>query len=116
MSRWRLQNQGVENVFFNNFTIGADPDRFYQINNDFELSDNFSKVVGSHSIKVGAQLDYDQINTHPFADLNGSFNFYGTETGLDFADFLLGIAEPIHAERSATVLRPQQVRRPLRAG
>ena len=37
-------------------------------------------------------MDYDQINTHPFADLNGSFNFYGTETGLDFADFLLGIA------------------------
>ena len=37
-------------------------------------------------------MEYDQINTHPFADLNGSFNFYGTETGLDFADFLLGIA------------------------
>jgi hypothetical protein len=85
------ENQGVENIFFNNFTIGADPDRFYQINNDFELSDNVFKVVGNHAIRVGAQLDYDQINTHPFADLNGSFNFYGTETGLDFADFLLGI-------------------------
>jgi hypothetical protein len=85
------QNQGVENIFFNNFTIGADPDRFYQINNGFELSDNFFKVVGGHTIKVGVQLDYSQINTHPFADLNGSFNFYGTETGLDFADFLLGI-------------------------
>ena len=86
------QSQGVENIIFNNFTIGSDPDRFYQINNNFELSDNFSKVVGNHTIKVGAQLEYDQINTHPFADLNGSFNFYGTETGLDFADFLLGIA------------------------
>jgi hypothetical protein len=85
------ENQGVENIFFNNFTIGADPDQFYQINNDFELSDNFFKVAGSHSFKFGAQLDYDQINTHPYADLNGSFNFYGTETGLDFADFLLGI-------------------------
>lgn len=85
-------NQGVENVFFNNFTIGSDPDRFYQINNNFELSDNFSKVSGSHTMKFGAQVDYDQINTFPYADLNGSFNFYGTETGLDFADFLLGIA------------------------
>jgi hypothetical protein len=85
------ENQGVENIFFNNFTIGADPDRFYQINNDFELNDNFSKVLGNHLVKVGAQVDYDQIDTHPFADLNGSFNFYGTETGLDFADFLLGI-------------------------
>ncbi len=85
------QNQGVENVFFNNFTIGTDPDRFYQINNDFELSDNFSKIVRTHTIKIGFLSDYSQINTHPYADLNGSFNFYGTETGLDFADFLLGI-------------------------
>lgn len=86
------QNQGVENVFFNNFTIGSDPDRFYQINNNFQLSDGFTKVSGSHTIKIGGQVDYDQINTYPYADLNGSFNFYGTETGLDFADFLLGIA------------------------
>ncbi len=86
------ENQGVANVFFNNFTIGSDPDRFYQINNDFEISDNFSKVRGKHTLKFGGQVDYDQINTKPFADLNGSFNFYGTETGVDFADFLLGIA------------------------
>jgi hypothetical protein len=86
------QSQGVENIIFNNFTIGSDPDRFYQINNNFELTDNFSKVLGNHTIKAGAQLAYYQINTYPFADLNGSFNFYGTETGLDFADFLLGIA------------------------
>jgi Carboxypeptidase regulatory-like domain len=85
------QSQGVENVFFNNFTIGTDPDQFYQINNDFELSDNFIKEVRRHAIKIGIVSDYSQINTHPFADLNGSFNFYGTETGLDFADFLLGI-------------------------
>ncbi len=86
------QTQGVENVFFNNFTIGSDPDRFNQVNNNFELSDNFSRVAGTHTFKFGGQVDYDQINTHPFADLNGSFNFYGTETGLDFADFLLGVA------------------------
>jgi hypothetical protein len=85
-------NQGVENVFFNNFTIGSVPDEFYQINNDYEVSDTFSKIERSHSIKFGTQFDYDQIDTHPFADLNGSFNFYGTETGVDFADFLLGIA------------------------
>ena len=85
------QNQGVENIFFNNFTIGSVPDRFYQINNDFEWSDNFSQIAGRHAINLGVLLDYDQIDTHPYADLNGSFNFYGTETGLDFADFLLGI-------------------------
>jgi hypothetical protein len=85
------QSEGVENIIFNNFTIGSDPDQFYQVNNNFEVSDNFSKVLGNHTLKTGAQLEYYQINTHPYADLNGSFNFYGTETGLDFADFLLGI-------------------------
>lgn len=86
------QSQGVENLIFNNFTIGSDPDRFYQINNDFEVSDNFSKVLGNHTLKFGGQFDACQINTYPYADLNGSFNFYGTETGVDFADFLLGVA------------------------
>ncbi|HTZ57284.1 MAG TPA: TonB-dependent receptor, partial [Acidobacteriaceae bacterium] len=86
------QTQGVENIIFNNFTIGSVPDRFYQINNNFEVSDGYSKIVGTHALKFGGQVDYDQINTYPFADLNGSFNFYGTETGLDFADFLLGIS------------------------
>jgi hypothetical protein len=85
------QNQGVENILFNNFTVGSVPDRFYQINNDFEWSDTFAKIAGRHAMKFGVLLGHDQIDTHPYADLNGSFNFYGTETGLDFADFLLGI-------------------------
>jgi hypothetical protein len=29
------ENQGVANIFFNNFTIGSAPDRFYQTNNSF---------------------------------------------------------------------------------
>ncbi len=84
-------SQGVENILFSNYSIGSAPDRFYQINNNFGWSDNFSKVLGTHTLKAGAELAYDQINTYPFADQNGSFNIYGTETGLDFADFLLGI-------------------------
>lgn len=85
------QTEGIENVIFNNYTIGSVPDRFYQINNNYEVSDSYSKIVGEHAMSFGGQVDYDQIDTHPYADLNGSFNFYGTETGLDFADFLLGV-------------------------
>jgi hypothetical protein len=86
------QTEGVESIIFNSFSIGSVPEEFDQINNDFGLSDNFSKVLGTHLIKVGAQLEYDQINTYPFADLNGSFNITGQETGLDFADFLIGVS------------------------
>jgi hypothetical protein len=85
-------SQGVESIIFNSFSIGSAPQEFRQINNDFGLNDNLSKIVGTHSIKFGAQLEYDQINTHPFADLNGSFDIAGQETGLDFADFLIGVS------------------------
>jgi hypothetical protein len=37
-------------------------------------------------------LHEDQINTHPDVVFNGSFGFNGSETGVDFADFLLGLA------------------------
>jgi len=85
-------DQGVESIIFNGYSIGSVPQEFRQINNGFGLNDSFSKIVGTHSIKVGAQLEYDQINTYPFADLNGSFDITGQETGLDFADFLIGVS------------------------
>jgi len=47
--------------------------------------------VRTHTITIGGEFDYDQINTHPYAQLNGAFLFYGSETGSDFADFLLGV-------------------------
>jgi len=86
--------QGVENLVFNGgaLVLGTVPAQFNQINNDFGISDSFSKVLGTHSIKFGAQLGYDQIDTHPYAFLNGSFDFNGSETGSAFADYLLGIS------------------------
>jgi len=85
------KTEGVESVNFNNFSIGTNTHELKQVNNTFQWSDNFSKVTGTHTITVGAQFHYDQVNVHPIAQLNGNFVFYGSETGLDFADFLLGI-------------------------
>jgi hypothetical protein len=83
-------NEGVENVVFSNFTIGSDPNQYRQINNTYEVTDDLSKSWNTHTFKIGFHADYDQINTYPYAQLNGSFQFYGNETGVDFADFLLG--------------------------
>jgi len=85
-------SEGVENVVFSNYTIGSDPNQYCQINNTYEATDDLSKVWKAHTFKFGMHTDYDQINTFPYAQLNGIFQFYGTETGVDFADFLLGIA------------------------
>jgi len=83
--------EGVENVSFNDFTIGVDTTGLQQANNTFQWIDNFSKVVGKHTLKIGGEFHLDEVNVNPDTVDNGSFLFTGTETGLDFADFLLGI-------------------------
>jgi Carboxypeptidase regulatory-like domain len=83
--------EGVENVIFNAFTMGVDVTALFQAENILEASDDFSHVVGGHNLKFGADVHGDQINNHPDVYFNGSFAFTGSETGLDFADFLLGV-------------------------
>jgi len=83
--------EGFENVAFNDFTFGVDTTGLKEANNTFEFSDSVSKVYGTHLIKLGGEFHFDQVNINPDAIYNGSFSFTGTETGSDFADFLLGI-------------------------
>src|SRR5580658_1748362 len=85
------KTEGVESVAFNSFTIGTNTNELKQVGNTFQWLDNFSKVIGTHTLKVGGEFHYDQVNVNAIAQFNGSFLFFGTETGSDFADFLLGI-------------------------
>jgi hypothetical protein len=82
--------EGVPNVIFNSFTIGVPADTTRQFNNTFQWQDNFTKIIGTHSIKFGGQFHWDQINDHNYYGENGSYTFNGNETGVDFADFLIG--------------------------
>lgn len=84
--------EGIENIAFNDFTIGVNITGVVQANNTYQWSDNFSKVAGRHLLKFGANAHFNQINIAPNATYNGTFMFQGTETGSDFADYLLGIA------------------------
>jgi Carboxypeptidase regulatory-like domain/TonB dependent receptor len=83
--------EGIENLNFNSFTIGTPTTNLTQANNTYALLDNFSKVIGSHSLKAGAQVSIEQVNVNPNPTFNGSFAFHGSETGSDFADFLIGV-------------------------
>ncbi|MGD0415672.1 MAG: carboxypeptidase regulatory-like domain-containing protein [Terriglobales bacterium] len=85
------KTEGVESVAFNSFTIGTNTNQLKQIGNTFQWLDNFSKVIGTHTIKLGGEFHYDQVNVNAIAQFNGSFLFFGSETGSDFADFLLGV-------------------------
>ena len=84
--------EGIENMSFNDYSLGVDTTGLTQVNNTYQVIDNFSKIIGNHAFKFGGEAHYDQVNTNPDSQYNGSFLFQGTETGSDFADFLLGIA------------------------
>src|SRR5271154_3892551 len=84
------KTEGVESVAFNSFTIGTNTNELNQIGNTYQWLDNFSKGIGRHTIKTGGEFSYDQGNVKAIAQFNGSFLFFGPETGSDFADFLLG--------------------------
>lgn len=80
---------GVPQIGFNNFSIGSGSSPLPIIENTYSFSDGYSKVLGTHRLKVGGQYRYNQL-TEDNLGSNGSFNFNGSETGNDFADFLIG--------------------------
>jgi len=84
--------EGIENISLNDLTFGVDVTGLTQASNTYQWSDNFTRIFGRHTWKFGGSFHLDQINTNPDTSSNGSFAFRGTETGLDFADFLLGVA------------------------
>jgi hypothetical protein len=84
--------EGIENVIFNSFVMGVPITNLKQWNNTYALNDSFSKILGEHSLKAGFEASYEQVNVNPNPTFNGSFLFSGSETGSDFADFLIGVA------------------------
>ncbi len=85
------KGQSVENINFNGYSIGAAANQLIQANNTYQIADTFSKVLGSHTLKFGGAFHLDQVNADAIAQFNGDFVFSGTETGVDFADFLIGV-------------------------
>ena len=73
-------------------TSGPQP----RIDQNYQLTDNFSKVVGSHTLKFGFNGTRYQY-TNPYESTNsGSFTFGGAgtySTGDPGADFLLGVPD-----------------------
>ncbi|KAA6460430.1 carboxypeptidase regulatory-like domain-containing protein [Acidobacteria bacterium AB60] len=84
------QFEGVENITFPSFVMGVPITNLTQVNNTAFLSDGLTKVIGPHTLKLGAEFHADEVNEKPNATFNGTFNINGTETGSAYADFLIG--------------------------
>jgi hypothetical protein len=73
--------------------------------NNFQWLDSYMKVVGLHTFQFGVNYKYDQIDARNYYDVNGGFGFSDSnETGLGFADFLLGAENGGFTQASPQIL------------
>jgi hypothetical protein len=89
--------EGVPEIDFNDFVIGVPSRPNGLIDNIYQVVDNYSRIVGTHTLKFGGEYHYDQLEEDLIDNVsNGNFFFGGnfngqtSETGNDFVDFLLG--------------------------
>jgi hypothetical protein len=85
------ETEGIESIVFNKINLGTNPFSLVQTNGNYQVQDNLSKVIGKHSLKLGGQFLRQTVKLLPDFTANGQFQFTGYQTGLDFADFLLGL-------------------------
>jgi hypothetical protein len=82
--------QIVPEVSTNSFGFGNSFINLFQANNTFGIADSFSKIIHEHDVKFGGDGRYYQVNVRNICVPFGNFTFNGSETGSDYADFLLG--------------------------
>ena len=66
------KGQSVENVNFNAYSIGAAVNELIQVNNTYQVSDTFTRVLGNHILKFGGNLHFDQVNANAIAQFNAT--------------------------------------------
>ena len=84
------------------FTIGNNFNgQLPQTGNTYQFSDNFSKIIGSHSLKFGGDVRYQMFDQLLYFDVNGDMQFLSSTNGpvgndLGFSDaypdYFLGLA------------------------
>jgi hypothetical protein len=84
--------EGVPKMDFLGYSFGSSTFTGDQYNNTYQAAESFSKVWSRHSVKIGGEYRYYQVNLRNINVPNGNFGFSGYETGSDFADYLLGAA------------------------
>jgi len=89
----------VDDATFPNFNIGfglSGLSSFQNVGDDITIQDNFTKIRGKHTFKLGYELIRTRYNATVAVLPSGTYNFGGTNapfvpnTGQTFASFLLG--------------------------
>jgi hypothetical protein len=97
-----LQDDYVPQISFNGTHLANQPTfvtndaPFHNYNTTIDLSDNLTRIMGSHTIKTGFYMQRSRKNQTSFGDNNGSYNFGDTpnnpyDTGYGYSNAILGV-------------------------
>ena len=78
------KTEGVESIVFNKINFGTSPFSLVQTDNNYQLQDSFSKIMGPHSLKFGGQFLIQTVKLLPDFTANGQFQFTGYANRVGF--------------------------------
>jgi hypothetical protein len=87
----RIPNIDLNGSIGSHFEISSWP--WHNKADDYQVRDDVSWTRGPHQLKIGGSWALYKKVQDLFGQTQGAFNFDGTFTGSDFADFLLGAAK-----------------------
>ena len=87
----RIPNIDLNGLLGSHFEISNWP--WHNKADDYQVRDDLSWTIGAHQLKMGASWALYKKVQDLFGTTQGAFNFDGTFSGSDFADFLLGAAK-----------------------
>ena len=96
---------GVPSLSFTSISSVRDTTPSTRTDQTFSIGDSIVKTIGRHSLRFGA--DYRHVGFDSRSDTNprGSYVFTGLYTGLDLADYLLGLPQQATVQFGAGVNR-----------
>jgi hypothetical protein len=98
--------EGVPFIQLNGgFSIGNNAGgQLPQVGNTFQFSDNYSKIIGTHSLKFGGDVRYQKFDQLLYFDVNGWLTFNSTTSGTTgddlgsdtpYPNYFLGLANSL---------------------
>ncbi len=87
----RIPNIHLSGSTGTNYDIASWP--WHNKADDYQIRDDISLTKGAHQLKFGASWAIYKKVQDLFGETQGQFDFNGNYTGLDFADYLLGLSD-----------------------
>ncbi len=110
------KGEGVENLVFNNFSTGTNTNELKQANNTFQWLDNFSKVIGCHTIKARRRISLRSDQRKSDRPVQRQLPVYRQRDWRRLRRFPARNSQPVQPEPTESLLWAQQLRRPLCPG